>query len=78
MEDLESTEGLDWERIATKVAILHYPVSVSCSFSSRSILPRVPYLNVLRGSARSIGWVIDTQDSTTLRGPHLKLQLPKH
>lgn len=23
MEDLESTEGLDWERVATKVAILH-------------------------------------------------------
>jgi len=22
MEDLESTEGLDWERVATKVAIL--------------------------------------------------------
>ena len=36
MEDLESTEGLDWERIATKVcAILNYPVPVSRSLSSR-------------------------------------------
>ena len=79
MEDLQSsTEGLDWERIATKVAILHYPISVSCLFSSRSILTPVPYRNVPRGSARFIGWVIDTQDSTTLRGLNLKLQQPKH
>ena len=77
MEDLDSTEGLDWERIATKVLFLNYTVSVSRSFSSRSILTHQPYLNVLRGSARFIGWVIDTQDSTTLRGPHLKLQQPK-
>jgi len=25
MEDLESTEGLDWERVATKVAIFPLP-----------------------------------------------------
>lgn len=78
MEDLESTEGLDWERIATKVTIFHYPVSISRLLSSRSIMTHLPYPNVLRRSARSIGWVIDIQDSITLHGPHLKLQRPKH
>lgn len=76
MEDLESTEGLDWERIATKVA-LHYSVLISRSFSSRSTMTRLPCLNVLRWSARSIGSVIDIQNLITLHGPHLRLKQPK-
>ena len=78
MEDLESTEGLDWERIATKVAIFHHLVSISRSFSSRSIMTHLHCLNVLRWSARSIGLVIGIQDSITLHGPHLRLRQPKH
>lgn len=45
---------------------------------ARSILTPLPYLNVLRGSAKFVGWVIDTQDSITLLGLHLKFQRPKH
>jgi hypothetical protein len=78
MRDLESVDGLDWERIAAKVAFLAL-FRLHCQFGLiRSLLILLPYLNVLRRSAKPGGLVIDTRDLITLLGLHLKSLQPKH
>lgn len=78
MSDLESIDGLDWERIATKVDFLAFS-RLNCQFSlTRSLLIPLAYLNVLRRSVKFDGWVIGTRDLITPLGLHLKSLQPKH
>ena len=78
MRDLESTDGLDWRRIADKVTFSHCPNFAYLLNFIRSLLILPPYLNVLQKSARFAGWVIDIRDLITLLGMSLKSQPPKN